>query len=70
MNQNDNKQYAPKWVGIIGFILVFFCAPLDAEGPEFVRNFFKYCLSILPIGLFLIWASGGFHDFINDLKEK
>lgn len=69
-NNNNNKAYAPKWVGVIGFILIFFCTPLDAEGPEFVRNFFKYCFSVLPIGLVCVWASGGFHDIIDDLKKK
>lgn len=63
----DRTVRAPKWVGVIGFILIL-CAPL--EGADFGRNVIFYLLFNLPVALFCFYATGALDQFINHLRTK
>lgn len=63
----DRTVRAPKWVGVIGFILIL-CAPL--EGADFGRNVIFYLLFNLPAALFCFYVTGALDQFINHLRTK
>lgn len=68
MKQNDNnKEYAPIWVGVIGLFLLL-GAPL--EDHNFFRNFLCYICFNVPMALFCIYASGGFRELFNRINNK
>ena len=67
MKQNDNKDYAPIWVGVIGLFLLL-GAPL--EDYNFARNFLCYICFNVPLALFCIYASGGFRTLIDRINNK
>ena len=66
----DRTGYTPKWVGTIGYLLILFCFPYEGEITEFYKDFIDYLFSVVPVGLFCVWASGGFSDIANFLKNK
>jgi hypothetical protein len=68
MTQNDNnKEYAPIWVGVLGLFLLL-GAPL--EDQDFFRNFLCYICINVPLALFCVYASGGFRELFNRINNK
>lgn len=63
----DRTTRAPKWVGVIGFILLL-AAPL--EGADFCRNAILYLLFNVPAALFCFYATGALDKLISTLKNK
>lgn len=63
----DRTTRAPKWVGVIGFILLL-AAPL--EGADFARNAIFYLLFNVPAALFCFYATGALDQLIANLKNK
>lgn len=63
----DRTVRAPKWVGVIGFILLL-AAPL--EGADFCRNAILYLLFNVPAALFCFYATGALDKLISTLKNK
>lgn len=67
MKQNNDKELAPIWVGVIGIFLLL-GAPL--EDTNFFRNFLGYICINVPLALFCIYASGGFRTLIDRINNK
>lgn len=63
----DRTERAPRWVGVLGFILIL-AAPL--EDHDFVRNFLGYICFNLPMAAFCFYATGAFDELIKTLKNK
>lgn len=63
----DRTERAPKWVGVLGFILLL-AAPL--EDYNFARNILGYFFINLPMALFCFYATGAFDELIKTLKNK
>ena len=63
----DRTERAPKWVGVLGFILIL-AAPL--EDHNFFRNFLCYICFCLPMAAFCFYATGAFDKLIDTLKNK
>lgn len=62
MDNNFNK--APKWVGVIGIILLL-SLPLEGTIEEFERGIVFYLLFNLPLSIFCFYVSGGFEWLIK-----
>jgi hypothetical protein len=63
----DRTERAPRWVGVLGFILIL-AAPL--EDHDFARNFLGYICFNLPMAAFCFYATGAFDELIKTLKNK
>lgn len=53
------KHKAPKWIGVIGLILLL-SVPCEGTIAEFERDVLFYILFNLPLGIFCFYVSGGF----------
>lgn len=61
----EKKVKAPKWVGVLGFILIL-CAPLeDVPPPDFARNVAFYFLFNVPLAAFCFYVTGAFDDLLK-----
>lgn len=63
------KHKAPKWVGVIGLLLLLY-APIDDISPNFERNAVLYLLFNVPCALLCFYFTGGLERFIKQLRNK
>jgi hypothetical protein len=63
----DRTERAPKWVGVLGYVLLF-SVPL--EDYNFARNFLCWFCFCLPMAAFCFYATGAFDELIKTLKNK
>lgn len=64
---NNNRELAPMWVGVIGFILLL-AAPL--EGKDSTRNVLFYLFFNVPAALFCFYATGGLSQLIKRINNR
>lgn len=62
----DRTNRAPKWVGVIGFILLLGIPADDAE----IGKFIFYVLFNWPIAAFCFYATGGFDFIVDHFKSR